>query len=172
MVIQMLQQEGCRWIQVHSSMPGSARLIARESSSDFPDWRAEVQLVGGVGGFGYLADRTIESVARTIVTGVLPGEVRTHVLYASPGHRFYPINQSFTDAVLEEFSQGCRFWVYAGHGQVTELDRVPASRDGVGVIGGAPPSSRVDQVNRRLRCFLLAIPERWMPGKIQSPSTY
>jgi len=111
-----------------------ARLIARESSSDFPDWRAEVQLVGGVGGFGYLADRTIESVARTIVTGVLPGEVRTHVLYASPGHRFYPANQSFTDAVLEQFSQGCRFWVYAGHGQVTELDRVPASRDGVPVL--------------------------------------
>ncbi len=111
-----------------------ARLIARESSSDVPDWRAEVQLVGGVGGFGFLADRTIESVARTIVTGVLPGEVRTRVLYASPGHRFYPSNQSFTDAVLEQFSQGCRFWVYAGHGQVTELDRVPSNRDGVPVL--------------------------------------
>ena len=111
-----------------------SRLKQREQTTDFLDWHTEVQLIGGVGGFGFLADRAIESVARTIVTGVLPTNVRTRVLYGSPGHRFFPTGKSFTDAVVNEFSNGARFWVYAGHGQVTELDRVPPNRDGIPVL--------------------------------------
>jgi len=110
------------------------RLLSREIGGDGYEWCSQVQLVGGVGGFGFLADRAIESVARTIVTGVLPNEVQTRVLYGSPGHRFFPKDETFTDAVLRDFSEGCRFWVYAGHGQVTELDRVPQTRDGVPVL--------------------------------------
>ncbi|MCH1494350.1 MAG: C25 family cysteine peptidase, partial [Rubripirellula sp.] len=113
------------------------RLKQREGSSDFGPWRTEVQLVGGVGGFGFVADRAIEAVARTVVTGVLPSAVRTHVLYGSPGHRFYPSTDTFTQAVVSQFSQGCRFWVYAGHGQVTALDRVPPGRDGIPVLDRA-----------------------------------
>lgn len=110
------------------------RLWLREETNEFGDWFSEVQLVGGVGGFGFLADRAIESVARTVVTGVLPTEVRTRVLYGSPGHRFFPNNSTFTEAVVSDFSKGARFWVYAGHGQVTELDRVPPKRDGTPVL--------------------------------------
>lgn len=113
------------------------RLKQREGSVDFGPWRTEVQLVGGVGGFGFVADRAIEAVARTVVTGVLPNAVRTHVLYGSPGHRFYPSTDTFTQAVVSEFSKGCRFWVYAGHGQVTALDRVPPGRDGIPVLDRA-----------------------------------
>ncbi|MDB4809684.1 C25 family cysteine peptidase [bacterium] len=110
------------------------RLIIKEHSTDFGQWRTSVQLVGGVGGFGFLADQAIESAARTIVTGVLPAQVRTHVLYGSPGHRFYPSDEPFTEAVLNQYSKGARFWVYAGHGQVTKLDRVPQNEDGVPVL--------------------------------------
>ncbi len=101
------------------------RIIAHESSRDFGAWRSRVDLIGGVGGFGPLIDGTIETATRTIVTSALPTETRTTIAHASPGHRFFP-KQQFTDAVIDRYQQGARFWVYAGHGQITELDRVPA----------------------------------------------
>ena len=113
-----------------------SRILARESSDDFGPWRSRVQLVGGVGGFGKLADTAIESVTRSIVTGMLPTETRTHICYASPDHPFCPKNKSFTEAILDRYSDGSRFWVYAGHGQVTELDRVSPSLGGKAVLDG------------------------------------
>lgn len=110
------------------------RILARESSNDFGPWRSRVQVVGGVGGFGKLADTAIESVTRSIVTGMLPTDTRTHICYASPGHPFCPDHKSFTAAILENYSRGSRFWVYAGHGQVTELDRVAPSLGGKAVL--------------------------------------
>ncbi|TWU44086.1 hypothetical protein Q31b_16210 [Novipirellula aureliae] len=110
------------------------RIIAYETTPDFGLWRGNVQLVGGVGGFGGLIDTAIESVARTMVTGVLPAETRTFVSYASPNHPFFPKNQPFTEAVLADYERGARFWVYAGHGFVTELDRVPATAAGRPVL--------------------------------------
>ncbi len=111
-----------------------ARIKARESSVDFGNWRSEVQLIGGIGGFGAMADQAIESVTRTIVTSVLPADSRATVCYASPGHIFFPTAPSFTDAVLDRYRRGARFWVYAGHGRVTELDRVPGTEGGVPVL--------------------------------------
>lgn len=110
------------------------RIQAYESSVDFGAWRGEVQLTGGIGGFGWLADTAIEAVTRTIVTTVLPAETRTKVAYASPGHRFFPRDRDFTAAVLDRYQRGARFWVYAGHGWVDELDRVPADVTGVPVL--------------------------------------
>ncbi len=110
------------------------RIVAHEQSTDFGSWRGEVQLTGGVGGFGMVADAAIESVTRTVVTSVLPAETRTTIAYASPGHRFFPNGESFTDAVLSRYQQGARFWVYAGHGRVTALDRVPQTATGIPVL--------------------------------------
>ena len=111
----------------------TARIRTYESSPDYSPWRGEVQLVGGVGGFGMLADSAIETVTRTIVTATLPNAVRTHIAYGSPGHRFYP-RKRFREAVVEEYNKGCRFWVYAGHGHVEGLDRVPSGPTGVPVL--------------------------------------
>ena len=110
------------------------RIAAHESSRDFGPWRGRLQLVGGVGGFGFVADRAIESVTRSIVTSLLPSETRTSVTYASPGHPFYPADANFTDSVLKRYQRGARFWVYAGHGRITALDRVPNTRDGRPVL--------------------------------------
>lgn len=110
------------------------RILAYETSDDFGQWRSHVQLVGGVGGFGAIADAAIESVTRTLVTGVLPAATRTSVSYASPGHLFFPTGSSFTDAIVANYARGSRFWVYAGHGQVTTLDRVPQTSSGVPVL--------------------------------------
>jgi len=110
------------------------RIIAYDKSTDFGAWRGNIQLTGGVGGFGTLADAAIESVTRSVVTNVLPLETRTSVMYASPGHPFCPVDQPFTEAVLHRYQGGSRFWVYAGHGQVTMLDHVPPTADGVPVL--------------------------------------
>lgn len=110
------------------------RIIAYESSDDFGDWRNRVQLVGGVGGFGAFADSAIESVTRTVITSVLPRETQTCVAYASEGHPFCPEGASFTDSIVNRYTSGCRFWVYAGHGQVTELDRFPRTAEGKPVL--------------------------------------
>jgi hypothetical protein len=110
------------------------RIVAHEQSRDFGPWRSHVQLVSGMGGFGAMTDGAIESVTRSIVTGVLPVETRTTVAHACPGHAFFPDQASFTEAVLERYEQGARFWVYAGHGQVTELDRVPNHAGGIPVL--------------------------------------
>ena len=113
-----------------------ARILAYEQSGDFGLWRGDVQLTGGIGGFGKLVDAAIESVTRTVVTSMLPPETRTRVAYASPGHRFFPDGESFTNAVLQRYRSGSRFWVYAGHGWVNQLDRVPRTADGVPVLDG------------------------------------
>ncbi|MDV6029644.1 MAG: peptidase C25 [Phycisphaera sp. RhM] len=111
------------------------RIKAYESSRNFSLWRERVQLVGGVGGFGMLADSAIESVTRMMVTASLPVAVRTSVTYGSPGHLFYP-RKRFTESVTERYTQGCRFWVYAGHGMVDRLDSVPSGPTGIPVLDG------------------------------------
>lgn len=133
-----------RWIE---------RIIARETSQDFGVWRSQVQLVGGVGGFGKMADAAIESVTRTIVTSVLPTACKTSVCYASPGHAFYPADEPFTNAVLNRYRQGARFWVYAGHGQITHLDRVPGNLTGTPVLD----QRSVQRLERPANCSPIAI---------------
>lgn len=118
------------------------RIVAHEKSRDFGAWRSRVDLIGGVGGFSPMIDSTIETATRTIITGALPSETSTTIAHASPGHRFFP-KQQFTDAVVDRYQQGSRFWVYAGHGQITELDRVPA-RTGIPILD----SESVKRLNR------------------------
>ncbi len=124
------------------------KILAYENTTDFGAWRSEVQLVGGVGGFGLMADAAIESVTRTVVTSVLPSSTRTHVAYASVGHPFCPVDKDcthqFSDAIIGNYGRGSRFWVYAGHGQVTELDRFPQMALGKPILDG-------DDVNRLSR---------------------
>lgn len=141
------------------------RIIARDTSNDFGPWRSKVQLVGGVGGFGAMADGAIESVTRTIVTGVLPPETKTTVCYASPGHRFFPASKSFTDAVLDRYQQGSRFWVYAGHGQVTHLDRVPRSINGTPVLD----DRSVHRLSRPAGCSPIAVMLACYTGAMDAP---
>lgn len=138
------------------------RILEYEQSEDFGNWRGNVELTGGIGGFGTLADSAIESVTRTVLTSLLPTETRTRVAYASPGHRFFPAGGSFTEEVLKRYREGARFWVYAGHGWVNQLDRVPRTDEGVPVLdansvrelrreaGGAP-------IALLLACYTAAI---------------
>ncbi|TWT54241.1 hypothetical protein Pla22_18820 [Rubripirellula amarantea] len=132
------------------------KVICYETCQDFGTWRNDVQLIGGVGGFGALVDATIESVTRSIVTGVLPTSTNTRVRFASPGHAFFPKNASFTDTVLNDYRAGSRFWVYAGHGQVTHLDHV-AQRE----VPAGQTSNREPVLDRNSAAKLQTEPGRW-----------
>jgi len=110
------------------------RIADYEESRDFGRWRSRVDLVAGLGGFGPLIDGAIETVASGMITGSLPGSVRTRVTHAGPESLFCPGPGCFTDTVLANYCDGARFWVYAGHGHVRELDRVPATRYGRPVL--------------------------------------
>ncbi len=110
------------------------RIIAYEESKDFGRWRSRVDLVAGIGGFGNVIDGAIEMVAGGIVTGSLPGSVRTRITHASPTSDFHPGMAEFTPTVLRNYEDGARFWVYAGHGWIDELDRVPGNQFGRPVL--------------------------------------
>lgn len=98
------------------------RIVAYESSHDFGSWRRSFQLTAGVGGFGMMVDGAIESVTRTVLTSVLPADAKPQIAYASPGHAFCPPGESFRDAVWGRYENGARFWVYAGHGSIDQLN--------------------------------------------------
>jgi hypothetical protein len=121
-----------------------ARIAAYEDSRDFGNWRSRVDLVAGMGGFGPLIDGAIETITSGIITGYLPGAVRTRVTHAGPDSLFFPGSDRFTDTVLANYADGSRFWVYAGHGHIRELDRVPATQFGRPVLA-------VDDVERLRR---------------------
>ncbi|TWT65001.1 C25 family cysteine peptidase [Allorhodopirellula solitaria] len=115
------------------------RILAYESSRDFGVWRRGFQLTAGVGGFGMLIDGAIESVTRTVLTSVLPAAAKAQIAYASPGHTFCPPGDSFCDAVLSRYQNGSRFWVYAGHGSIDQLNFLTRAPDDAAAL--AQPSS-------------------------------
>ncbi len=107
-----------------------SRLIAYEDNHEHVHWRSQVDLIAGLGGFGAMIDGAIEFAAGSIITGSLPGYVRTRITHAGPTSMFHPGAENFSDQVLKNYADGGRFWVYAGHGWIDQLDRVPST--GVG----------------------------------------
>ncbi len=103
------------------------RLIAYEDQRTERHWQSRVDLIAGLGGFGAMIDGAIEFAAGSIVTGSLPGYVRTRITHAGPTSMFHPGAERFADQVLKNYADGGRFWVYAGHGWVNQLDRVPST---------------------------------------------
>lgn len=141
------------------------RLKAYEASDDFGSWRQRIELTAGIGGFGFLADSAIEAVTKAIVTSVLPNDTRTCVAYASPGHRFCPTGPSFRGSVLDRYAAGSRFWVYAGHGWIDQLDRVPPTRDGIPVLDVAS----VSKLNRHASASPIALMLACYTGAFDAP---
>lgn len=141
------------------------RIAEYEESRDFGRWRSRVDLVAGLGGFGPLIDGAIETVASGMITGSLPGSVRTRVTHAGPDSLFCPGPGCFTDTVLENYSDGARFWVYAGHGHIRELDRVPATRFGRPVLA----SGDVENLRRPANAAPIALLLACYTGAYDSP---
>ncbi|QDS89787.1 Peptidase family C25 [Rosistilla ulvae] len=132
------------------------RVRRYEASRHFGPWRHQVDLTAGVGGFGLLIDAAMESVVRGILTSNLPSSIQTRVTYASPTSPFFPGAKNFCQTVVNGFNGGGLFWVYAGHGHVTQLDRVPATAAGTPILDDTSVSQLKRPAERSPIALLLA----------------
>jgi hypothetical protein len=108
--------------------PDELRTIVRKiiayERGDGGVWRRRVNLVAGVGGFGALADATIETAAKYLINQGLPPAYETTMTYGSWRSPYCPDPRRFRDTTVQRLNEGSMFWVYIGHGQRRWLDQV------------------------------------------------
>lgn len=106
------------------------RVIAYENDQPKTAWRRRINVVAGVGGFGGVADKTIENTVRILLGDHVPPGYDVSVTYGSWTSPYCPDPRQFSRVALERFNEGCLFWVYVGHGSRYRLDtiRTPIGR--------------------------------------------
>lgn len=97
------------------------RSIAYEAIQPGP-WNDTVHVTAGVGGFGMIADAAIETVTRRFLTEGIPDHFHLHTTYASCTSNYCPNPLAIRESYIDRINKGGLFWVYIGHGAVTELD--------------------------------------------------
>lgn len=104
-----------------------AKIIAYEQNPNVGTWRRRVNFIAGVGGFGLLADKILETAAKKFITDGIPSDFRTSMTQASWRSPYSPHPGMFQAQTIERMNQGCLAWIYLGHGQKRGLDyyRVP-----------------------------------------------
>ena len=73
-----------------------------------------------------MADTAIETVAKRLLIEGIPAAYTTTVTYGSWRSPYCPLPTAFHDTTMARFNEGCLFWVYMGHGQTREVDRMRA----------------------------------------------
>ena len=140
-----------------------ARSIVYESIPPGP-WNDSVHVTAGVGGFGYLADAAIETVTRRFLTEGIPQHYRLNVTVASCTSSYCPDPLVLRDSYIDRINRGGLFWVYIGHGNVTELDHFPVGKEWLPI--GTPLDAAKFQCQTRppialmLACFTGAFDAR------------
>src|SRR5262245_17441516 len=100
------------------------KILAYEQNADFGPWRQRVNFIAGVGGFSPLLDTVIETATSKLLTSGIPPTYDTSMTYGSWRSPYCPDPRLFHAMSVERHNEGCLFWVYIGHGQATELDKV------------------------------------------------
>ena len=118
-----------------------AKILAYERTAGDDVWRRRINLVAGLGGFGSLTDAALEAGAKSILTEGIPPAYVTSLTHAGWRSPYCPVPAHFGAAAIDRLNDGCWFWVYIGHGQTRELDRVP-------VPGGQHPILDADDVDK------------------------
>ena len=106
------------------------KILEYEKNPPPGPWRSKINLVAGVGGFGTVTDRVIETAARQLILRGIPREFETKLTCASWRSPYCPDPRYFHDVTVNSLNEGCLFWVYFGHGHIHRLDHVetPVSR--------------------------------------------
>ena len=120
------------------------KVIAYERSTDFGRWRRRVNVVAGVGGFGWIGDKVLDTATRFLLSQGIPGDYRASMTFGNWRSPYCPNPRLFHAAALERLNEGAWFWVYLGHGQPLGLDHVH-------MPDGHYPIFSVDDV-AKLRC--------------------
>ncbi len=100
------------------------RVVAYENNTDFGPWRRRVNIVAGVGGFGFFQDAAIEMVTTKFLKDLVAPSYDLHVTFGNPTSPFCPPPASIRDVTLERFNEGALIVAYIGHGSRGRLDRV------------------------------------------------
>ncbi|MEI8212712.1 MAG: C25 family cysteine peptidase [Planctomycetota bacterium] len=141
------------------------------------EWNDAVHVTAGVGGFGYIADSAIEAVTRRFLTEGIPDHFHLHMTYASCTSTYCPNPFQLRDSYIERINQGGLFWVYIGHGSVTQLDTMQVGNDFL-PIGDAADAARFKSTSRPpiailLACFtgaFDAVPDCFSERLLQQPT--
>ena len=106
------------------------KILAYERAEDFSPWRQRLNVVAGVGNFGYLADTLLEATATTVLTESVPAEYHVSVTYANWRSPYCPDPRRFHAAAIERLDEGSFLWVYIGHAapRETGLFEVPGHK--------------------------------------------
>jgi hypothetical protein len=101
------------------------RVICYETDC-LPDqqWQRKINFVAGVGGFGGLIDNLLEQTTKQIITDLVPPHYQTSMTFGSWRSPYCPDPRRFSETAIGRLNEGCLFWVYIGHGQPTQLDRI------------------------------------------------
>lgn len=100
------------------------KILAYEKKLPPGTWKNRINLVAGVGGFGSVTDKLIESCARQLILNGIPQEFETRMTYASWRSPYCPDPRNFHQETLKSLNEGSLFWVYFGHGHIHRLDHV------------------------------------------------
>ena len=100
---------------------GRSQAFAANSNQQ---WRRNINIVAGVGGFGSTVDSVIENTTKQIITDLVPERYRTSMTFGSWRSPYCPDPRRFSETAIGKFNEGCMFWVYIGHGSPQQLDRV------------------------------------------------
>jgi hypothetical protein len=141
------------------------------------EWNDAVHVTAGVGGFGYIADSAIEAVTRRFLTEGIPDHFHLHMTYASCTSTYCPNPFQLRDSYIGRINQGGLFWVYIGHGSVTQLDFMQVGNDFL-PIGDAADAARFKSTSRPpiailLACFtgaFDAVPDCFSERLLQQPT--
>jgi hypothetical protein len=112
-----------------------AKILSYERSADFGPWRQRVNFIAGVGGFSPLLDTVIETATSKLLTSGIPPAYDTRMTYGGWRSPYCPDPRLFHAMTVERHNEGCLFWVYIGHGQATELDKVSIPGERFHILG-------------------------------------
>ncbi len=113
-----------RW-SVHNTEQLSVlidKTIRFENDPDIEFAKRRIEFVAGVGGFGALEDKVIESTATRMLSELIPGKFSVGMTHASWRSVYCPGPDQYCDKVFESLNRGALFWVYMGHGSWNALD--------------------------------------------------
>ncbi len=111
------------------------KIVAYETARPEGNWRQQLNFVAGVGGFGALVDSVLEYTTKRFLTEGIPGAYRTTMTYGSWRSPFSPDPRRFHEVAIDRLNEGCLFWVYLGHGQQRQLDRVQVPGGAYHILG-------------------------------------
>lgn len=103
------------------------KIIRYEQTLNVGMWRRRINFIAGVGGFGMVADKLVETAAKKLITSGIPAAYKTTMTQASWRSAYSPDPRHFQAQTIQRMNEGCLAWIYLGHGRKRELDyyRVP-----------------------------------------------